>query len=114
MSEVETYGARTIGADCMDVIGAASILLEVYAQIFRIVASFLDQDLSGNLRWNSFSFSTFAFIMTTSDKLSAMRGRLSASRARAGSSLAGKSLFNSGGYNNNHKLQGVSGGGYVQ
>ena len=45
MSEVETYGARTIGADCMDVIGAASILLEVYAQIFRIVASFLDQDL---------------------------------------------------------------------
>lgn len=52
--------------------------------------------------------------MTTSDRLSAMRGRLSASRARAGSSLAGKSLFNSGGYNNNHKLQGVSGGGYVQ
>ena len=43
-----------------------------------------------------FSFSTFAFIMTTSDKLSAMRGRLSASRARAGSSLAGKSLFNRG------------------
>ena len=95
MSKVETYGARTIGAACMDVIGAASILLEVYAQIFRIVASFLDQDLSGNLRWNSFSFSTFAFIMMTSDRLSAMRGRLSASRARVGSSLAGKSLFNS-------------------
>ena len=35
--------------------------------------------------------------MTTSDRLSAMRGRLSASRARAGSSLAGKSLFNKGG-----------------
>ena len=39
MSKVETYGARTIGADCMDVIGAASILIEVYAQIFRIVVS---------------------------------------------------------------------------
>lgn len=49
MSEVETSRAHTIGAKYMDVIGAASILPEVYAQTFRIVVSCLDhQDLSGN------------------------------------------------------------------
>ena len=34
------YGVHTNGDGCMEVIGAASILLEVCAQIFRIVCRF--------------------------------------------------------------------------
>ena len=52
-----------------------------------------NQDLFGVCCVILFSFSTFAVIMTTSDKLSAMRGCLSASWARARSSLAGPGLL---------------------
>ena len=83
----------------MVVIGAASIYQRFMHRTLELLLWFLDQDLSGNYVGILFSFYFFAFIMTQSNCLSELRGRMSASRARAGSSgaFSGKSRLFRGG-----------------